>query len=129
MGGSRSSIWVHRTTVRRAWSATASVILAVGAGACGQGATESAADRGSGLYRANCAVCHGDALDGTTRGPSLLEGSPVDIDDTEMADVIRNGIDDSGGEYDGMPGNGALRPSQVDELVAFVRTRQAAATE
>jgi hypothetical protein len=46
-----------------------------------------------------------------------------------MADAIRNGVEDSGGEFDGMPGNGALLAGQIEEIVAYVRARQRAATD
>jgi mono/diheme cytochrome c family protein len=112
---------------RVALSLAVTAALAVVAAACGQDAAESAADRGSGLYRANCAACHGDALDGTSRGPSLLQGARATVSDAAMAEAIRNGVEDSGGEFDGMPGNGALRARQIEEIVAYVRDRQRAA--
>jgi mono/diheme cytochrome c family protein len=126
MTGERPAVSRHST--RRAWSVTLTVALVAVAGSCGRDLQESAAGRGAGAYRANCAACHGAALEGTARGPSLLEPSAVALTDAEMAIIVRDGIDDSGdGVWRGMPGNGALRDAQVNEIVAFVRSEQRAA--
>lgn len=110
--------------------AVASVVtaLAVIGAACGQDASESAGDRGSGLYEANCSACHGDDLAGTSRGPSLLDDRyrPDQLSDAEIRSAIRNGVEPSGDEFDAMPGNAVLRDAQVNEIIAFVRAEQRA---
>lgn len=105
------------------------VLLAFVGLACGADADESAAERGAGLYRANCAACHGGDLRGNDRGPSLLEEFYLEdqLSDAEMADAIRNGVEENRFEFGPMPGNGALRELQVREIVAYVRAQQAAA--
>jgi len=104
--------------------------LAVLAGAsCGQDASESAAGRGSGLYRANCSACHGDSLAGTSLGPSLLDDRyrVGQLSDDAIRQAIRTGVEPSSDEFGAMPGNAVLRDAQVDEIITFVRSQQRAA--
>lgn len=103
--------------------------LAVGAAACGQDASQSAAERGERAYRANCAACHGNDLDGTSLGPSLLGAGPSGLSDAEIRDVIRNGVADSGGEFGAMPGNSVLRDAQITEIIQHLRVVQQRAAE
>jgi mono/diheme cytochrome c family protein len=95
--------------------------LAVATAACGQDASQSAAERGERAYRANCAACHGNDLAGTSLGPSLLGPAPSGLSDAEIRDVIRNGVEDSGGEFGAMPGNTVLRDAQVNEIIEHLR--------
>jgi mono/diheme cytochrome c family protein len=94
--------------------------------ACGRDASESAGDRGARPYAANCAVCHGDALQGTSRGPSLLDPAYLssELSDTAVRSAIRNGVEQNRWEFGAMPANGALRDSQINEIIAFVRAGQ-----
>ena len=99
--------------------------LAATTAACGQDASQSAAERGERAYRANCAACHGNDLDGTSLGPTLLGAGPIGLADAEIRDVIRNGVADSGGEFGAMPGNTVLRDAQVTEIIRHLREVQA----
>jgi mono/diheme cytochrome c family protein len=99
--------------------------LAVTLAACGQDASQSAAERGERTFRANCAACHGTDLAGTSLGPSLVDTG--ELSDAEMRSVIREGVPDTGGEFGGMPGNAVLRDVQIAEIVAHVRAQQRAA--
>ena len=112
---------------RHGVAVTVMVLLVAGAAACGADAEESAAARGSGLYGANCAACHGDDLDGTDRGPSLLEEVYLvdELSDAAMADAIRNGVDERLWNFGPMPAAGGLSDAQVREIIAHVRSRQA----
>jgi mono/diheme cytochrome c family protein len=102
--------------------------LAVLAGvSCGQGASESAAGRGAGLYRANCSACHGDSLGGTSLGPSLLDDRYRQLSDDAIRTAIRAGVEPGSDEFGAMPGNAMLRDTQVDEIITFVRSQQRAA--
>lgn len=94
--------------------------------ACGRDASESAGERGERPYAANCSVCHGDALQGTSRGPSLLDPAYAssELSDAAMRDAIRNGVEQNRWEFGAMPANGALRDPQVNEIIAFVRAGQ-----
>jgi len=120
---------ISRRFGRHAVAAALSVLLVAGAVACGADAEESAAQRGAGLYRANCAACHGDDLDGTSRGPSLLEEVYLEgqLSDAAMADAIRNGVEERLWDFGPMPAAGGLGDAQIREIVAYVRSRQAAA--
>jgi mono/diheme cytochrome c family protein len=97
----------------------------VGGAGCGQDVEQSAGERGERAYRANCAACHADDLGGTSLGPTLLGPDASSLTDAELRDVIRNGVEDSGGEFGAMPGNSVLRDAQVTEIIAFVRSQQA----
>lgn len=105
-------------------------MLVVGAVACGADAEESAAARGAGLYRANCAACHGDDLRGGSRGPSLLEDVYLEdrLSDADVAAAIRNGVEERLWDFGPMPAAGGLSDAQVREIVAHVRAEQRAAT-
>jgi mono/diheme cytochrome c family protein len=92
--------------------------------ACGRDASESAGNRGAGPYAANCAVCHGDALQGTSRGPTLLDPVSIELTDATMRNAIRNGVAETRWQFGDMPANGALRDAQVNEIIAFVRAGQ-----
>jgi mono/diheme cytochrome c family protein len=102
-------------------------IVMVTLAACGRDASESAGNRGARPYAANCAVCHGDALQGTSRGPSLLDPAYAssELSDAAMRNAIRNGVEQNRWEFGAMPANGALRDAQVNEIIAFVRAGQA----
>jgi mono/diheme cytochrome c family protein len=103
-----------------------SSLLVVGTVACGADAEESAAARGAGLYRANCAACHGDDLRGGSRGPSLREDAYLEdqLSDVEMASAIRNGVEERLWDFGPMPAAGGLSDAQVREIVAYVRAEQ-----
>ena len=103
--------------------------LAAGVAACGQDASQSAAERGERAYRANCAACHGNDLAGTSLGPSRLGAGPSGLSDAEIRDVIRNGVADSGGEFGGMPGNSVLRDAQITEIIQHLRVVQQRAAD
>ena len=68
------------------------------------------------LPRAGAAQCHGDDLAGTDRGPSLLEPiyGPDQLSDAEVADAIRNGVDEELWEFGPMPANGAISDAQIE---------------
>jgi mono/diheme cytochrome c family protein len=94
--------------------------------ACGADGPRTTLERGEATYRASCAQCHGGDLSGTDRGPSLLEPvyGPVQLTDAELADAIRNGVEEDLWEFGPMPANGALGDEQIDAIVEFVRSEQ-----
>jgi len=94
--------------------------------ACGADGPTTTLGRGEAIYGANCAQCHGDDLAGTDRGPSLLEPiyGPDQLSDAEVADAIRNGVDEELWEFGPMPANGAITDTQVEAIIAFVRAEQ-----
>ena len=115
--------------VRLLLGATITIASASIVAACGADGPTSTIDRGEGIYRANCAQCHGADLAGTDRGPSLLEPvyGPDQLSDAQVADAIRNGVDQKLWEFGPMPGNGAITDTQIDAILAFIRAEQTAA--
>ena len=96
------------------------------AAACGADGPTSAIDLGEGIYGANCAQCHGNDLTGTDRGPSLLQPlyGPDQLPDAQVANAIRNGVEEELWEFGPMPANGAITDAQVDAILAFIRAEQ-----
>lgn len=112
--------------VRLLLGATMTIASASIAVSCGADGPTTTLERGAAIYGANCAQCHGDDLAGTDRGPSLLEPiyGPDQLSDREIADAIRNGVDEELWEFGPMPANGAITDEQVEAIVAFVRAEQ-----
>jgi mono/diheme cytochrome c family protein len=82
----------------------------------------SAQTPGEALYKAKCAVCHG--ADG--KGETAI-GKANKLRDLGSADVQKQSDDELGGTISGgkgkMPAYGkSLKPEQIKELVAYVRT-------
>ncbi len=78
---------------------------------------------GGSLFLQNCAFCHGrDAMGGET-GPDLTQSKLVQLDSTgeKIAAVIREGRPDNK-----MPGFN-FSPQEISSLIAFIRSREAAA--
>jgi mono/diheme cytochrome c family protein len=98
------------------------------AAACGADGPRTELERGEAVYGGNCAQCHGGDLGGTDRGPSLLE--PIyeldRLSDADVADAVRNGVEQRRWSFGPMPANGALTDEQIDAIVAFVRARKTA---
>jgi mono/diheme cytochrome c family protein len=101
-------------------------VLTVVAAACGADGPQSAVERGSAIYGANCAQCHGADLDGTERGPSLLDPAYRSLTDADIADAVRNGVAERVWDFGPMPANGALSDTQIDAIVEYLRAEQAA---
>lgn len=122
---------VHRAAGGRLgrWSAGVLVtaVLAVGAGACGADSNDgTSGGRGAAIYGANCASCHGGALEGTTRGPSLLDPVYDEITDADVRTAVRNGVEEVRWEFGPMPATGGLSDRQIDEVVVFLRASRSA---
>lgn len=102
------------------------LIVVASTAACGADGPRTALERGGAIYRANCAMCHGADLEGTDRGPSLLDPiyGPAQLTDAEFADSIRNGVEERLWDFGPMPANGAITDEQIDAILTFVRTRQ-----
>lgn len=76
--------------------------------------------RGTKLFQANCAFCHGPTAKGSSTGPSLIDSSPVrhDKDGDLIGAVIRQGRMDKG-----MPPFTTLDVAQISDLVAYLHAR------
>ncbi len=74
---------------------------------------KSALEAGEEVYESNCAACHGEKLEGDI-GPELTD---IDMDDSDLYQIIYNGIDDGG-----MPAFGSLGTNKVWQLVNFLKS-------
>jgi len=92
----------------------ASLVIVVGAAACGPGAEGKF---GQELYEHSCASCHGSDLQGWI-GPPLGPGSgAVELTDEQLAGATRIGPG-------AMPGFARLTDEQIESLVEYLRLRQ-----
>lgn len=105
------------------------------AGACNSQLTESQnqpidpqlAAVGIGLYQAQCAECHGTDLRGTDQGPSHLSAiyNPNHHADGAYLLAVIRGVRQHHWNFGDMPPIDGLETSDVDAIVAYVRTVQA----
>src|SRR5215831_14674896 len=88
-----------------------------------QAAADPAIERGRSQFAQSCAFCHGVNANGGTHGPSLIRSAVVRHDENGnlIGAVIRDGRPDKG-----MPPV-PLSADQVSDIVAFVKSRVAAA--
>jgi cytochrome c oxidase cbb3-type subunit III len=85
----------------------------------------AAVERGQKIFVGNCGFCHGTTAQGGDSGPDLVR-SPLALDD-EHGDKIGPVIEQ------GRPGKGMpafhLPPDQIQDIAAFLRSRQQAAID
>lgn len=83
-------------------------------------------EEGEALYSANCASCHGDALEGTDSGPSFLSSvyEPGHHGDGAFLLAVLRGVPAHHWGFGDMPAVEGLSPEDVDAIVAFVRQVQ-----
>jgi mono/diheme cytochrome c family protein len=79
-----------------------------------------AADRGKGLYSANCSFCHGNQATGTEQAPSLVRNYLVNQDQKGevLGPVIKQGRPAAG-----MPAFASLGPQEISDIVAYLHLR------
>ena len=99
------------------------LVLGGAAGLWAQRAPDPAIERGRIQFEQSCAFCHGVNANGGTHGPSLIRSAVVRHDETGnlIGALIRDGRPDRG-----MPPV-PLSATQVSDIVAFVKSRVAAA--
>ncbi len=105
--------------------------LAMAATACGVDANDDAiGGRGAAIYGANCASCHGAALEGTDRGPSLLDSEYRSnrLSDADIVSAVRNGVPQTRWEFGPMPAQGGLGDGQLAEIITYIRAAQGSTT-
>jgi mono/diheme cytochrome c family protein len=85
----------------------------------------AAVERGQKIFSANCGFCHGSTAQGGDTGPDLVR-SPLALDD-ERGDKIGPVIL-QGRANKGMPAF-HLPPEQIQDIAAFLRSRQQAAID
>ena len=88
-----------------------------------QAPPDATIERGRAQFAQSCGFCHGPNANGGTHGPSLIRSAVVRHDENGnlIGPVVRDGRPDLG-----MPPI-PLNPSQVSDIVAFVKSRVAAA--
>ena len=119
---------VPATLPRRAAATIVAAGLLV---ACERGGDDPAAagadvDRGGELFTANCAVCHGDAADGTASGPPLVHEvyEPSHHGDESFQVAVARGVQPHHWEFGPMPPIAGLDRDDVADITAWVRERQ-----
>jgi mono/diheme cytochrome c family protein len=123
-----------------AFATLATAVLLTVAG-CGDGGAPDAAGElegrapgdpagadGAVLYQEACASCHGDELQGTERGPSLLSEvyEPAHHPDASFRAAVRQGAPAHHWRFGDMPAIPGLDDEEVDAILAHVRARQQA---
>ena len=103
-----------------------------GAVAAKPGVTPAMIEKGREIYKANCVACHGEGGKGDGPGAGVLKPPPRDhtdraymstLTDKNLADVIVMGGAIKGKPL--MPSHPQLRGSDLDGLVAYVRSLSA----
>ena len=91
--------------------------------------TPAMLEHGRGLYKANCAACHGDGGRGDGAAAAVFKPPPTDhtdraymssLTDEDLAKVIQMGGAIRGKPM--MPSNPQIRGADLDALVAFTRS-------
>jgi len=82
----------------------------------------AAAERGKGLYSANCSFCHGNTGTGTEQAPALVRNYLVSQDRNGelIGQVVKEGRPALG-----MPAFASLQPPQIMDIVAYIRVMNA----
>jgi mono/diheme cytochrome c family protein len=95
-----------------------------GDGSSGQAAVD--VDRGAELFATNCAVCHGEAADGTAAGPPLVHEiyEPSHHGDASFLIAVTRGVQPHHWDFGPMPPISGLDAADVADITAWVRERQ-----
>lgn len=112
-----------------AWVGASVVVVTGGCGSGGEGASDSSdatLARGSEVYDASCASCHGVELEGTDKGPSHLSTvyEPNHHPDEAFRAAIANGAPQHHWPFGPMPPVEGLDDADVDAVIAFIRSEQ-----
>jgi cytochrome c oxidase cbb3-type subunit III len=79
---------------------------------------ESPGESGKALFARSCAACHGLDGRGSERAPNIADSATIrSYSDSQIFDIVQNGIEETG-----MPAFHALSKSQIDAIVAHLRT-------
>ena len=108
-------------------TALAAALVVIAAACVEDGPTgDASVERGAEVYATSCAICHGADLRGTAVGPPMLSelyGPDVHSDEAFRASIT-DGVGAEHWDFGPMPAVGAVRGSDLDAVVAFVRERQ-----
>jgi mono/diheme cytochrome c family protein len=119
------------------WYVPALLLMVVAVPACSQGdapATSAAntvtvpaeLQAGEAKFKANCAVCHGQAGVGTSQGPPLVHKiyEPNHHGDAAFQRAAANGVRAHHWEFGNMPKIDSVTPEDVDQIIPYVRWLQ-----
>ena len=78
------------------------------------------------LFRANCAVCHGDKGTGSDTGPPLIHEyyHPYHHPDFAFHAAVMSGVSRHHWEYGDMPPVSGLNEDDVEKIICYVRSLQ-----
>jgi mono/diheme cytochrome c family protein len=84
------------------------------------------ADNGATVYGAQCRACHGPAGRGTDQGPPLVHGYYVPGHHADLAfyRAVKQGVVQHHWEFGDMPAQPQIPPTEVADVVAYVRGLQ-----
>lgn len=84
---------------------------------------------GQRLFQVHCINCHGDKLQGTEYGPSLLHAyyHPTHHADVAFYLAVSQGVQQHHWQFGNMPAMTMLNPEDAAHLVLYVRQQQRAA--
>ncbi len=85
-----------------------------------------AVEAGSTIFAANCALCHGSDLRGSSTGPSLLHEYYVPSHHSNASFVIAvlRGVRQHHWDFGNMPAVEGLEIEQVHQVICFIRQTQ-----
>jgi len=82
--------------------------------------TASSADSSADLFKAKCAMCHGENGAGKGKVPALSSAEVQQKSDADFKTALEKGVKNDKGM---MPGyGGKMTPEQIDELMKYVRS-------
>jgi mono/diheme cytochrome c family protein len=98
-------------------------------GGVDRGPASGDADRGAVAFANNCAVCHGEAAQGTTQGPPLVHEvyEPSHHADVTFLLAVQRGVQQHHWDFGPMPPVPGVSEQDVADIVVYVRELQRAA--
>jgi mono/diheme cytochrome c family protein len=96
------------------------VTVALGGLVLGLTASAAFADSSADLFKAKCAMCHGENGAGKGKVPALTSPEVQQKSDADFKIVLEKGVKNDKGTMPGYAGK--LTPEQIDGLVAYVRS-------
>src|SRR5688500_6570507 len=81
---------------------------------------------GDSLFRANCAMCHGESARGTTQGPPLLHiiYEPSHHGDASFALATQRGVVAHHWQFGNMPPQPQVDSASLQKIIGYVRWAQ-----
>lgn len=80
---------------------------------------------GKEIYDRKCLSCHGNNMEGTHSGPSLIPYDRAHHPDGDFFRAIRNGVPEHHWNFGNMPPVEGLDDKEIENVIAYVRALQA----